>query len=141
MKKRVAGVALILLLVVVALVLLDPLQRMKLSGLLHGEKFYRGLPAHYWRTAIEEGDGNERYNAILAVGRDPEWIPALTARLKDPVPLLRHLAAVELGRFGPQAKSAVPVLTELLHDEERSCREAAAEALAKIDPATTKPAP
>src|SRR5438309_8489957 len=98
MKKRVAGAALILLLVVIVLVLLDPLQRMRLSGLLHNEKFYRGLPAHYWRTAIEEGDGNERYQAVLAVGRDPDWIPALVGRLKDPVPVLRHLAAVELAR-------------------------------------------
>ena len=46
------------------------------------------------------------------------------------------MAAVELSHFGPAAKEAVPDLTAMLKDEDRSCREAATDALAKIDRAS-----
>ncbi|MCI0741841.1 MAG: HEAT repeat domain-containing protein [Gemmataceae bacterium] len=40
-----------------------------------------------------------------------------------------------LGRFGPQAKDAIPDLVPLLDDDREDIAEAAAAALAQIDPA------
>ena len=120
---------------------LDPIHRIQFIGWVRNEKFYRDMPAHYWFQAIDGADGNQRYEAILALGRVSEAIPALTARLQDPVPTLRHLAAVELGRFGAEARSSVPALNGMLTDDDRSCRQAAREALEKIDPASLSQAP
>src|SRR5207237_56766 len=46
----------------------------------------------------------------------------------------RWVAAQELGRLGPEAKSAVPMLIKLLDDRHAPVRMNAAKALSKIDP-------
>jgi HEAT repeat protein len=50
--------------------------------------------------------------------------------LKDKTGLVRDAAALALGKIGPEAKTAVPVLTELLKDE--WVRKTAALALGEI---------
>lgn len=42
----------------------------------------------------------------------------LIVMLKDPVAIVRRDAVIELGELGNEAKDAVPVLMELLYDEE-----------------------
>jgi HEAT repeat protein len=44
----------------------------------------------------------------------------------------RWLAIEVLGRVGPEAKAAIPALTELLKDKDEGVRKAASEALDKI---------
>src|SRR5947207_118691 len=119
MKTRIAiGVVLVCILGLAGY-LMDPVHRIQVSGLVRNEAFYRGMPLHYWLDTLDSENGNQRYEAILALAHAPEAIPGLTGRLKDPVPLLRHLAAVELGQFGSQARSATPALTEMLKDDVR----------------------
>lgn len=133
MKKRILLGLIVVAAVGAGLFLADPVRRIQLMGRLRNEKFYRDMPAHFWLEAIEGADGNQRYEAILALGREPDAIPALAGRLKDAVPFLRHLAAVELARFGPEAQAAVPALTQMLTDDDRSCRQAAKDALERIN--------
>ena len=43
------------------------------------------MPLSYWLEALDDPDpnkGNLRYDAILAVGRDPDAIPAFRRRLR-----------------------------------------------------------
>ena len=47
---------------------------------------------------------------------------------------VRQAAAVALGGIGPEAKTAVPALTDLLNDKERAVRHAAASALGNVGP-------
>ena len=49
-------------------------------------------------------------------------------------------AAKALGKFGMDAKEAVPLLVARLRDEEPSVRKAAAQSLKLIDPAAAKKA-
>jgi hypothetical protein len=135
MAKKITVAVVVVILAIVGVIALVPTVRIKAAGWARGETFHRGMPLSYWLEAIEDpNNGNLRYEATLAVARDPGAIPALRRRLQDPVPLLRNLAAAELGSFGPKASEAVPDLVALLKDEDRSCREAAADALARIDP-------
>ncbi len=141
MIRRSAMVLGIVLAVGVAVVMVRPASRAWVVGRARGETFHRGMPLSYWLDALEGNDSNLRYEALLAVGRDRNAIPALTGRLKDEIPLLRHMAAVELARFGPKAREAVPALTEMLKDPDRSCRQAATDALQAITGAAAPAGP
>ena len=57
-------------------------------------------------------------------------IPALAAEDR----IVRQVAAEILGRLGPDAQAAIPALVRALHDSHGWVREAAAQALQKIDP-------
>ena len=50
-------------------------------------------------------------------------------------------AVVALGKIGPEAKDAVPALTELLNDKNENVRSAAAIALGGIGPAAKSAVP
>ncbi len=64
-------------------------------------------------------------------------VPALMKCLKKSVDSsLRLEAAVELGRFGKDAKPAVPMLIELWKETDPALKTAAADALKQIDPET-----
>src|SRR5262249_23615466 len=54
--------------------------------------------------------------------------------LKDDSGTVRHTAAGALGRIGPEAKAAVPALTNLLKDHDDRVRDAAAWALGLMGP-------
>lgn len=70
-------------------------------------------------------------------------VPPLTEALRDADDEVRHHAAYALAKQGPRAKTAVPVLLELVNDEKQSrmTREAAALAVTKLDPAKTPSLP
>jgi HEAT repeat protein len=57
-------------------------------------------------------------------------VPALIDALRDEDEVVRDLAAMSLGHYGTQARTAIPQLTKLL-DDERS-RYSAGEALKRI---------
>ena len=76
---------------------------------------------------------------VLALGRatagTDEAVPVLTDALKKAPRLEARLAAIRaLGEVGPAAKSVVPILKPLLEDKDRNIKEAADEALRKIEP-------
>ena len=68
---------------------------------------------------------------ISAVAFTPA-VPSLTSRLADPTPRMRSASAETLGLFGRQAHSAVPALTSLLNDSDRSVIDSATMALRQI---------
>ncbi|MDB6109974.1 MAG: repeat protein [Pedosphaera sp.] len=61
-------------------------------------------------------------------------VPALTQALHDPSLHVRSTAAVGLGGFGEDAKSAVPALVQALKDPDYSLRVHVKNALKQIDP-------
>lgn len=63
----------------------------------------------------------------------PSALPGLLRGLLDRNPTVRECSAATLGDMGPVARPAVPALRELLDDEERDVREAAAGALERIE--------
>jgi hypothetical protein len=69
-------------------------------------------------------------NALLAMGK--EIVPSMISLLKDDEWEMRRGAAWILGKVGPDAKDAVPALTEALHDPNPAVRTKAADALKKI---------
>ncbi len=68
--------------------------------------------------------------ALLAMGK--EIVPGMISLLKDDDWEMRRGAAWILGKVGPEAKDAVPALTEALHDSNPEVRTRAAEALKKV---------
>ena len=140
MVRRIAAGVCTLAIIAIVAMLMDPANRIKVMGWVQGETFYRDMPRSYWLAALESLNDILRHEAILAAGRDKAAIPGLIRRLQDEVPQLRCMAAVELARFGADARDAVPALTAMLKDEDRSCRQAARDALQKIDPTALEPA-
>jgi hypothetical protein len=71
--------------------------------------------------------------ALTRIG--PGAVPVLLGLLNKESPRLRELAARSLGEMGPQAREAVPALTELAQREPNSAVQSAAEeALKRINP-------
>jgi len=68
--------------------------------------------------------------ALLAMGK--EIVPGMISLLKDDDWEMRRGAAWILGKVGPEAKDAVPALTEALNDSNPAVRTKAAEALKKV---------
>lgn len=141
MKQGIASAVVALLICILGVPVVSPVWRARAVGWWRAEPFHRGLPRHYWEAALIQEDANLRYQALLAIENDPASIPLMIDRLSDYVFLLREEAAVALGRFGPQASAAIPALTHMAQaDGERSCRQAAADALRRIQsPAPTVP--
>jgi HEAT repeat protein len=77
-----------------------------------------------------------RQNAALALGKigpdAREAVPALIEALRDPDWAVRRQAAIALGRMGPEARSALPILQTLARDSNVPLRDAAREALVKV---------
>ena len=99
------------------------------------EKNDRGFPPACAESAW--GIGNRGLGCPLGrqetkslVGR--EAIPVLIDLLKDKEWLVRDYAVWTLGNIGPDAKTAIPSLTQLLNDKHEKHRKAAAEAFNKI---------
>ena len=76
-------------------------------------------------------------NMLSDMKCDPaKEVPVFTGMLSDYRPVRQHLAAVALGKYGPQASSAIPVLRHALETGEPRVRAAASNALDEIDPQT-----
>jgi len=75
------------------------------------------------------------------VTEDSRSIPWLMGSVESGRPEERVLSARELGKIGPVARRAVPVLEKALKDEEETVRQAAAEALKKIKSAESADPP
>src|SRR5262249_32535938 len=134
MVRRIALGVCVLSVIAIVLMLADPVNRIKVMGRLHGESFHSGhfvreMPLSFWLTALDSPNGDLRYDALLAVRHEKAAIPGLIRRLEDKVALLRTMAALDLSDFGAEAKEAVPGLGVMLKDEDRSCRQAARDAL------------
>src|SRR5258707_5408795 len=84
-----------------------------------------------WVQQLKSGDVVERQGAVLALGKfGPEAIPALAAALQDKELVnVRSWAARGLGRYGANAKGAVPQLEAALKDECGAVRVEVARAL------------
>lgn len=67
-------------------------------------------------------------------------LPALVEALRDQTPRVRMMAAHTLGLLGPDARSAIPVLTKALTDEDKAVRDSAEEAIQRINrlPSSTR---
>jgi HEAT repeat protein len=90
--------------------------------------------------SLQNGDLNVCLNAATMLG-DMKWDPAreisaFTEMLGDYRAVRQRLAAVALGKYGPQASSAVPALQHAFETGEPRVREAASNALVEIDPQT-----
>lgn len=99
--------------------------------------------------ATKETDKEVASLAIQALAEiSPETMPILTNLLADPDPAIRISAATALGKLGPRAREAVPLLIKALGDSERGepiimgrptgaeeVRSSASTALKNIDPA------
>ena len=87
----------------------------------------------YW--AVEPAMGGEQYIAptlkFRLNNRSPEAQHSVQA-----MAVFRRKVVEALGQMGPHARSAVPVLDDLLKEEDATLRQAAAEALRKINPET-----
>jgi hypothetical protein len=69
-------------------------------------------------------------------------VPSLMKTLKTHKdPKMRYWAAESLGHFGPEAREAVPALSEALKDPDGMVRMGAAYALAEIGPDAREAAP
>jgi hypothetical protein len=121
--------AFLLLVVLLAGSLLSPDARWVVWGRLRGEAFYRGRPTSYWRGHVLAWNDLGFYPpAVSLVVRRPRWwADYLPWRSGRPAPL------VEAEPFPGDDPAAIPVLMELLRDEDPEVRVGAAEALRQID--------
>lgn len=104
-----------------------------------GEPRFEGRPLSFWHKELREGSDMARSRAAHALGQmapaGRHVIPDLIARLQDDPPYVRVEAAAALGKFGAQAKAAVPALSELYQKERiKPVRDAVGDALLRIDP-------
>jgi WD40 repeat protein len=74
------------------------------------------------------------HRALAAMGWHEAAVPILIAGLKDPTVGVRVGCAVGLGRIGPIAKAAVPILKQARKDQSRTVQSAADFALIRIQP-------
>jgi HEAT repeat protein len=69
-------------------------------------------------------------DALAKIG--PKAVPDLVNGLYQRQAQVRLTSAMALGRIGPPAKEAIPMLGKLLRDQSSEVRKAASEALLKI---------
>lgn len=98
------------------------------------------------KAALQDSDVHVRIKAAQALGKVKghagEAVPVLCNVLKDAASKAtqREDAARALGKLGTEASAAVPELEKALKDKSESVRDAAGEALKKIDPAAAEKA-
>jgi HEAT repeat protein len=107
-------------------------------GLLAGGGCKKKASTEELLQDLKSGKERERIIAVRLLpqrkGDAAQIVPALTKALKDKAEDIRWSAAIGLGYFGEQAKSAIPALQEAQRDPDARVREAAGVALNRIDP-------
>jgi HEAT repeat protein len=87
---------------------------------------------------LKSGSPGDRIKAVRLLQQrknDPDHVvPALIEAFKDKDADVRLSAAIGLGYFGDQAKDAIPTLQVAQRDPDKRIREAAGNALSRIDP-------
>ncbi len=96
-----------------------------------------GKPVGHWVQALRDPSAKVRKHAAFKLGNagaaDATVFPALLGALRDVDAPVRSEAILAVLKFGPRAKEAVPILTELQErDHDSQVRTYAAKALAKI---------
>jgi HEAT repeat protein len=87
--------------------------------------------------ALRDGNWHVFHTALTAIeGIGPAALPWLIAALDDPDMGFRYRVCEAIGGLGAAAESAVPHLLRLLDNDEYAVQRAAAEALARIGPAS-----
>ena len=111
--------------------------RAEAAALALGQRGDGALPA--LRQMLSHPNVDTRWWATRAIGEigSDAAIPALIDRCADLDPDVRACAIYALGRAGPRAIDAVPVLAQRLADTHAHTAQLAADALARIGKATT----
>ena len=109
--KKLACLVVLLIFVLLIAGWLDPAQR--LSGLLGGERFYRGKPTRYWSRQLRSDDPTTSEEARQAldnggVASVPVLIELLGQKSGEEwgAAKVRWMAAEALGHIGLEARSA-----------------------------------
>lgn len=95
---------------------------------------YLGRSLDEWRNLLKnENEPLRLYAARALAEMGLEALPALVEALGHKEAPVRYWAATGLGNIGPNAKQAIPALSQALEDASASVRTSAALALWKID--------
>lgn len=133
-KLIVAGIVLAL---VILGICLEPTR--VVVGTLLGERFAASRPTAYWKRALLSGDPAKRERAYQTLQEGAgDSVDVLVAILSDtsatPAAIeLRWTAAELLGKIGPPAKPAFPMLLVALTDNDPHVRSVAAAAIPEVD--------
>jgi HEAT repeat protein len=97
-----------------------------------------GQPVGHWVEALQSPDSQLRKTAVFKLGNvgstDEAVLHSLLGALKDPDAAVRREAILALMKYGPGAREAVPLLTELQqNDQDARVRSYAAKALRKFE--------
>lgn len=125
--RRLTLVACLVLLMAAAIAIGLP---ERVGGLLAGEPFYDGWPAHHWTTRIDDILHRDQVAVAVAELRagGARAVPVLLHIARDKqAPFARREAIALLGRHDLQG--TVPALIALLDDDDQAVRGSAAEAL------------
>jgi len=119
-----------------------------LRGYLKGEKTFRNRPTTYWRRGLIDSDPAVQSRTLQSLEKGgPEAVPVLIELLQTEGRddweggEVRRIAAEILGRFGPEARAAIPALVATLNDPDPHLRSVAALALGEIGPHTPEVCP
>ena len=99
------------------------------------EPLYGGKKVSEWAERLQSKESESRIEALQSLGKlgvGPEAIPLLIQALKETEARVRQGAAKALGSFGPEARAAIPALTEALDDAANEVQSEAGEALKMI---------
>jgi len=129
MKHRWRLMAVFVLLLLTGL-LLVPQVRWPVYGWVRGEAFYQGMPTSWWNHEVRRIDWDRIVISpapILAQNSVPAWMP-------EPIKWLWDPPMYGLDLVLAPSREAIPVLAELMRDEDNTVRRRASLALQLIDP-------
>lgn len=117
-------------------VLLIPIPRLVLLGCLRSESFYSGRPTSWWSAEVKQWRFSEEFDLWELGGYWPlweaqpcffdEWLVTYFGMIRTPVPAIDTLLILQAD------PAAIPVLLELLKDEDPRVRWAGAVGLGRI---------
>jgi HEAT repeat protein len=112
----------------------DDSRAQAIQPLAHMSKTDPELFRHFAKYATDEDEGVREDVMLFAQLLGAKALPILHQGLEDPKAGVRVHAINTLRLLGPRAKEAVPALVKRLNDDHKKVRDAAATALAAIEP-------